>query len=216
MKFPLSAHAQRPTLSPVPTAAVAVIAAAALLSIPVSFPMSHAPDAISYPGKRPGLLVLAPSSLGCQKKNPPMRITSFPSSCSTTCITSFPSSWSFLPLHFPHFSTSLYLPSLLSRPLLYILPFLFSCNVPLLFPFFYSPLSPYPLLSLPTGTSCVFSCLITYYRIYAGIRCEFSDARDTSSNGIGVLLVFTINGETVTINLTREIATTGSNYSQKR
>ena len=35
--------------------------------------MSHAPDAISYPGKRPGLLVLDPSSLGCQKKNPPMR-----------------------------------------------------------------------------------------------------------------------------------------------
>ena len=91
-----------------------------------------------------------------------------------------------------------------------------SYSFPLLSPFLSSTLHSllYPLLSLPTGTSCVFSCLITYYRIIVGIRCEFSDATDTSSNGTGVQLILTINGETVSINLTRETATTGYSFSQ--
>ena len=49
--------------------AAAVLAAAALLSIPVSFLKFCAPDAISYSGKRSALLVFAPSLPLCQNNN---------------------------------------------------------------------------------------------------------------------------------------------------
>ena len=49
--------------------AAAVIAAVALLSIPMSFLKFCVPDAISYSGKRSALLVLTPSLPVCQNNN---------------------------------------------------------------------------------------------------------------------------------------------------
>ena len=116
------------------------------------------------------------------------------------------SSHSFTSLYPLFFSSSLYSLFHHPHPLLPLLSLLLSLFLSYI---------PHSLLLLPTGTSCVIKCSITYYKIYAGIRCEFSDGLNNSSNGTGVLLVFKVNGERVFINLTREIATTG-HISQTR
>ena len=100
--------------------------------------------------------------------------------------------------------------SSLSSPSLLIL---FSSPPPLFFRCFFSSLFPLPSLFFSTGTSCVLRCSITCYGIIAGIKCEFSDAKDTSSDGTGVQLVITTNGERMTINITRKIAAIGYSFS---
>ena len=88
--------------------------------------------------------------------------------------------------------------------------------VPIVSPYLFSAV--YALLSLfsfsLTGTSCVKNCSIQYYRRFIGIKCDFSEVQDASSNDTGVQLVFTINGERETVNAIREVAIAGFSPSR--
>ena len=57
------------------------------------------------------------------------------------------------------------------------------------------------------------SCSIIYYKIFTGIKCEFSDADDESDAGIGVQFVYKAKGE-IAFSVPRENATAGYSVSK--